>query len=56
MTKTFDGMSGGVVDPCFGASLQVNRALLNDFSGHGESRVLSDCMSDGKMRRLLLRI
>lgn len=56
MTRTFDGMSGGVVDPCFRASLQVNLALLNEFSGHGESRVLSDCMSDGKMRRLPLRM
>lgn len=56
ITSTFAVVSGGGVEPCFRASLQVNCALLKESSGHGESRVLSEGMSDGKMRILPLRI
>ena len=52
MTSTLDGVSAGGVEPCLRASLQVNCALLKESSGHGESRVLSEWMSEGKMRIL----
>ena len=41
-----------VGEPCFRASLQVKFVLLKESSGHGESRVLREWMSLGKMRML----
>lgn len=52
MTSSFIGVSDGGVEPCLRANLQVNCALLNASSGQGESRVLREGMSLGKMRML----
>lgn len=52
MTSSLIGVSGGGVEPCLRANLQVNCALLKASSGHGESRVLREGMSLGKMRML----
>ena len=56
MTRTLAGVSDGEVVPCLRESLQVNCALLNESSGHGESRMLRVGMSSGKMRILPFRM
>lgn len=56
MTSSLDGALEQGLVLCFRASLQVICAPLNVSSGHGESRLLREWMSLGKIRILPFRM